>query len=120
MRNRLQGENRLGWDAEQVGNDECLTKGIVFCQPSHPSFPNHVDCFDALQRTPRTLKRAIAFGEPHPFLYDSGIDHIIQVLACAVKGAGPQREKSRPGTGSLHPVAIGAAVEVTKLLKPPV
>ena len=28
--------------------------------------------------------------------------------------------KSRPGTGSLHPVAIGAAAEATKLLKPPV
>ncbi len=28
--------------------------------------------------------------------------------------------KSRPGTGSLHPVAIGAVVEVTKLLKPSV
>jgi len=26
--------------------------------------------------------------------------------------------KSRPGTGSLHPVAIETAVEVTKLLKP--
>jgi hypothetical protein len=26
--------------------------------------------------------------------------------------------KSRPGTGSLHPVAIGAVVEVTILLKP--
>ena len=26
---------------------------------------------------------------------------------------------SRPGTGSLHPVAIGAAVEVTKPLKLP-
>jgi len=26
--------------------------------------------------------------------------------------------KSRPGTGSLHPVAIEAVVEVTKLLKP--
>jgi hypothetical protein len=26
--------------------------------------------------------------------------------------------KSRPGTGSLHPVAIEAAVEVTKPLKP--
>jgi len=25
---------------------------------------------------------------------------------------------SRPGTGSLHPVAIEAVVEVTKLLKP--
>jgi len=45
-------------------------------------------------------------------------DYIVQILACAVKGAGPQRGKSRPGTGSLHPVAIGAAVEVTKLLKP--
>jgi len=28
--------------------------------------------------------------------------------------------KSHPGTGSLHPVAIGAVVEETKLLKPPV
>jgi len=26
--------------------------------------------------------------------------------------------KTRPGTGSLRPVAIGAVVEVTKLLKP--
>jgi hypothetical protein len=40
---------------------------------------------------------------------------------CAVKrrwsSAG---QKSRPGTGSLHPVAIGAAAEATKLLKPSV
>jgi hypothetical protein len=28
--------------------------------------------------------------------------------------------KSHPGTGSFRPVAIGAAAEVTKLLKPPV
>ena len=41
-------------------------------------------------------------------------------FACAVKGAGSQRGESRPGTGSLHPVAIGAVVEATKLLKPPV
>jgi hypothetical protein len=37
------------------------------------------------------------------------------------KGAGPERgEKSRPGTGSFHPVAIEAAAEATKLLKPSV
>src|SRR5262249_25550192 len=47
--------------------------------------------------------------------------HIIQILACAVTrrwstaGESPARE-----TGSLHPVAIGAVVEATKLLKPPV
>ena len=28
--------------------------------------------------------------------------------------------KSHPGTGSFRPIAIGAAVEVRKLLKPPV
>src|SRR5207302_6847202 len=39
-------------------------------------------------------------------------------IGCAVKGAGPQRGYTRPGTGSLHPVAIRAAVEVTRLLKP--
>jgi hypothetical protein len=34
------------------------------------------------------------------------------------EGAGPQRAYTRPGTGSLHPVAIRAVVEATKLLKP--
>jgi hypothetical protein len=29
-------------------------------------------------------------------------------------------ESPTRGSGSLHPVAIGAVVEVTKLLKPPV
>jgi hypothetical protein len=29
-----------------------------------------------------------------------------------------EEKKTHPGTGSLHPVAIGAVVEVTKLLKP--
>src|SRR5882724_3557449 len=43
---------------------------------------------------------------------------ISRVIGCAVKGAGPQRGYTRPGTGSLHPVAIRAAVEATRLLKP--
>jgi hypothetical protein len=34
------------------------------------------------------------------------------------EGAGPQRGYTRPGTGSLHPVAIRAAAEATRLLKP--
>src|SRR6266576_7021055 len=34
------------------------------------------------------------------------------------EGGGPQRGYTRPGTGSLHPVAIRAAVEATRLLKP--
>jgi hypothetical protein len=39
--------------------------------------------------------------------------------SCAVKRRwSPVGRKAHPGTGSLHPVAIGAVVEVTKLLKP--
>ena len=36
------------------------------------------------------------------------------------EGAGPQRGYTRPRTGSLHPVAIRAAVEATRLPKPQV
>jgi hypothetical protein len=37
----------LRGDTEQFGNEERLTDGIVFGQPSHSSFPTHMDCFDA-------------------------------------------------------------------------
>jgi len=50
---------------------------------------------------------------------DSGAWVNVQT-GCAVKGGGPQRGNTRPGTGSLHPVAIEAVAEATKLLKPSV
>ena len=48
----------------------------------------------------------------------SSRENLSLYFSCAVKRRGQQRGKTRPGTGSLHPVAIGAVVEVTKLLKP--
>jgi len=48
-------------------------------------------------------------------------DEAIKRLRCAVKRRwSTAGGKTRPGTGSLRPVAIGAAVEATKPLKPPV
>jgi hypothetical protein len=44
----ITGESALRRDTEQFGNEECLTDGIGFGQPSHSSFPNHMDCFDSL------------------------------------------------------------------------
>src|ERR1700737_1552081 len=40
-----------------------------------------------------------------------GTGDVNRPLRCALKAAGPQREKrpARPETGSLHPVSIGAA-----------
>ena len=47
--------------------------------------------------------------------------HLLRWSACAVKRRLVHSGcESRPGTGSFRPVAIGAVVEVTKLLKPPV
>jgi hypothetical protein len=55
-------------DTKQLGNEERLRDGSGFGQPSHSSFPNHMDCFDALQRPPRTLKRAAALASQVRFL----------------------------------------------------
>jgi hypothetical protein len=54
---------------------------IMRCQPSHSSFPNHVGCLNALQGSPRALKRSVALGEPGSFLYVSVVllNHIIQI-----------------------------------------
>jgi hypothetical protein len=46
---------------------------------------------------------------------------ISRLIGCAVERRwSSAEEKSRPGTGSFHPVAIEAAAEATKLLKPSV
>src|SRR5215831_12970661 len=42
------GCTRIRPDAEQVFDEECLTKRIVLGQPSHSSFPNHMDRFECL------------------------------------------------------------------------
>ena len=68
------------------------------------------------------------FGEPSPFLPSprwwarapfspetNGMVRVRRERRLVHSGC-----KSHPGTGSFRPVAIGAAVEVTKLLKPPV
>ena len=48
-----------------------------------------------------------------------GIQVLITALTgCAVKRRWSTAGVTRPGTGSLHPVAIRAAVEATRLLKP--
>lgn len=55
--------------AKQLGNKESLTKCITFDHPSDSALPDHIHRFDALQCPPRTLKRAVPFGEPDAFLH---------------------------------------------------
>jgi hypothetical protein len=36
----------MGGEAEQLGYEQSLARRIVCRQPSHSSFPNHVDSFN--------------------------------------------------------------------------
>ncbi len=63
-----------------------------------------------------------AFAEFERLLYPSSrvpdVSPLAYIGKCAVKALVNKGCKSRPGTGSLRPVATGAVVEVTKPLKP--
>ena len=76
---------QLGSKTEQPANEESLADRIPFCHPSHSTLPDHVYCFDSLQRPPSALKRTIAFGQPNSFLYCPVVlfDHVIEILALA-------------------------------------
>ena len=78
-------ESDLGGETEQFGDEVNLAGRIPFCQPPHSTFPNHVHCFDSLQRPPRAPKRTITFGQPNPFLYCPVVllDQVIEILALA-------------------------------------
>jgi hypothetical protein len=64
---------RLGSDTEQAGNEVSLAECVGFCQPPDSSLVDHVHGLNSLQRPPRTLKRAVSFGEPDPLLHGSVI-----------------------------------------------
>src|ERR687888_1278855 len=91
-RDQYRGQCILGGDTEQAGNTVNLAEGVAFCQPPDSTLVDHVHRFDSLQGPPRTLKRAVSFGEPDPLLHGSVIllDDVIQVLALAE--ANPARQ----------------------------
>ena len=66
-------------------------------------------------------KRLLRLRYTFPVKNKTSINQQNQFFQCAVQRRVDHSGcKSRPGTGSFHPVAIGASVEATKPLKPPV
>ena len=82
MRTRVWAERKrlLRSEAEQLGYKSCFGHHVFLCDPSHASFPNPVDGFDALQGSPGTRERFVAFGQPDSLFRNSMIlfDHMIQ------------------------------------------
>src|SRR6266849_4616272 len=75
----------LGGEAEQLADKVSLADRISFGQPSHSALPDHVHCFDSLQRSPRTLKGSTALGQPNSFFNRPVVlfNHVIEIFALA-------------------------------------
>src|SRR5215831_19298633 len=112
--------SKLRGDAKQLGNESGLRDCILLRQPISlcPSESYARLRFLARSARPlrmsRTLSPATSASSPCDGLAPRHYSSTCVRRERRWSTAG----KSRPGTGPLHPVAIGAAVEVTKLLKP--
>jgi hypothetical protein len=76
---------KLGSDSEELGDEPCFRNDIAFCYPSDSALADHAHRFDALESSPSTSKRAVAFSQPGPLFDGSMIlfDNIIEILALA-------------------------------------
>jgi hypothetical protein len=76
---------KLGSDSEELGDEPCFRNNIALCYPSDSALANHAHRFDALESSPGTSKRAVAFCQPGPLFDGSMIlfDNIIEILALA-------------------------------------
>src|SRR5664280_1089948 len=83
----------LGCQIEKAVDELNLTKKIISCHPSNLPFPDHVDCFVALNRSPSCLKFSEAlFGVNSTF--DGSMipfENVIQALHWSVSTAVAQR-----------------------------
>jgi hypothetical protein len=83
-----------------------LRDNIAVCHPSDSALANHAHRFDTLQGSSRTLKKAVALGQPGPFLYRSMVlfNDIVEVLALAESNAA---RKDASGFQSIYYRRVG-------------
>src|SRR5271169_4455823 len=83
----------LGCQIEEAVDELNLSKKIISCHPSNLPFPDHVDCFVALNRSPSRLIFSEALLSIHSTFDGSMIlfENVVQVLHRSVSTAGAQR-----------------------------
>jgi hypothetical protein len=80
-----EGEEKLGSDSEELGDEPCFRNNIPLCYQSESALADHAHRFDAFESSPSTSKRAVAFCQPGP-LFDGSmilLNNIIEILALA-------------------------------------
>src|ERR1039458_582524 len=83
----------LGCQIEEIVDELNLTKKIISCHPSSLPFPDHVDCFVALNRSPSRLEFSEALFGVHSTFDGSMIlfENVVQVTPRSVSPALAQR-----------------------------
>jgi hypothetical protein len=56
-----EGEEKLGSDSEELGDEPCFRNNIPLCYPSDSALADHAHRFDAFESSPSTSKGAVAF-----------------------------------------------------------
>src|SRR5436309_13350678 len=54
----------LRGDAEQLGDELCLSDHVIRSYPSHSTFSHHLHRFNPAESSPRSAHGTVAFGEP--------------------------------------------------------
>src|SRR5271167_1083626 len=83
----------LGCQVEKAVDELNLPKKIISCHPSNLPLPDHMDCFVALNRSPRRLEFSEALLGIHSTFDGSMIlfENVVQVLHRSVSTAVAQR-----------------------------
>ena len=84
----------LGCQIEEIVDELNLTKKIISCHPSSLPFPDHVDCFVALNRSPSRLEFSEALFGVHSTFDGSMI--LFRMLLKYCTGRCRQRLRSVP------------------------
>jgi hypothetical protein len=59
----------LRGDAEQLGDELCLSDHVIRSYPSHSTFSHHLHRFNPAESSPRSAHGTVAFGEPRSPFY---------------------------------------------------
>ena len=74
---------KLGSDSEELSDEPRFRNNVALCHASDAALADHAHRFDTLERSPGTLKGAVALGQPGPLFDGSMIlfNDIVEIFA---------------------------------------
>ncbi len=78
-------EGGLGCKAEEFGDESGFCHHVFLRYRSNSSLADHVERFNAVEGSPRTVKRVVALGQPSTLFHGPVVlfDHVVEKLTLA-------------------------------------